>query len=95
MEEIAGTFKSVPIVEAKEKGLESKIWFKDRIVGFDDRADQIYSKEVRLTLEYISFPAYLMNYNFEIAWVNHEAEVKVFRQPVSVIRDVESRNCHR
>ena len=92
MEEIAGRFKTVPIIEAKDKGLESKIWFQDRIVGFDDRADQIYSREVRLTLDYFSFPAYLMNYNFEIAWINHEAEVKVFRQPVSVIRDVESRN---
>lgn len=92
MGEIAGRFESLPIIEAKEKGLESKIWFKDRIVGFDDRADQIYSKEVRLTLDYISFPAYLMNYNFEIAWINHEAEVKVFRQPVSVVRDVEARN---
>jgi len=92
MEDIAASFKSVPIIEAKEKGLESKIWFQDRIVGFDDGADQIYNKDVRLSLEYISFPAYLMNYNFEIAWINHEAEVKVFRQPVSVIRDVESRN---
>jgi DNA-binding transcriptional MerR regulator len=66
MEDIAASFKSVPIIEAKEKGLESKIWFQDRIVGFDDGADQIYNKDVRLTLEYISCPAYLMNYNFKL-----------------------------
>lgn len=92
MDEIAAKFKGVPIMEAKEEGIESKIWLEDRIVGLDDRADQIYSRAVRLTLEYVSFPSYLLNYNFEITWINHEAEIKVFRQPVSMIRDVESRN---
>lgn len=92
MEEIAGRFKRVPIIESKQEGVESKIWFQDRMVGLDERSDQIYSREVGVTLDYVSFPGYLLNYNFEIAWINHEAEVKVFRQPVSLIRDVESRN---
>lgn len=92
MEEIAGKFKSVPIIETKEEGTEPKVWFQDRILGFDDRADQIYSREVHLTLEYISFPAYLLNYNFEVVWINHDAEIEVFRQPVSLIREVDSRN---
>ena len=70
MEDIAGKFRSVPIIESKEEGVEPKIWFRDTIIGLEDRGGQIYGREVKLTLEYVSLPAYLLNYNFEIAWIN-------------------------
>lgn len=92
MEDIAGRFRSVPIIESKVEGVEPKIWFQDRIIGLDERVGQIYGREVKLTLEYVSFPGYLLNYNFEIAWINDEAERRVFRQGVNRIRGVESRN---
>lgn len=42
---------------------------------------------IKLTLPEISFPSYLVNYDFEILWMNHEAELKIFRQPVGAMGD--------
>jgi adenylate cyclase len=52
----------------------------------------IAEEKLRLTLEDVSFPAYLINYNFQIEWINPEAESKIFKQAVKAIEDVESRN---
>ena len=45
-----------------------------------------------LTLGDLSSPAYLLNHNFEIEWINREAELTLFAHPVSLIRDLQSRN---
>jgi DNA-binding transcriptional MerR regulator len=49
-------------------------------------------EQPELTLEAISSPAYLLNYNFEIEWINREAELTLFAQQLSLIRDLPSRN---
>jgi hypothetical protein len=45
-----------------------------------------------LTLGEISSPAYLINYDFQIEWINREAEQTLFAQQLSLIRDLPSRN---
>ncbi len=53
---------------------------------------EVSGERPELTLEDISSPAYLLNYNFEIEWINREAELTLFAQQLSLIRDLESRN---
>ena len=45
-----------------------------------------------LTLGEISCPAYLINYDFQIEWINREAERALFAQQLCLIRDLPSRN---
>ena len=48
--------------------------------------------ELLLTLQELKIPAYLVNNNFEIDWINEEAEEEVFKTPVAQIRESEGRN---
>jgi len=57
-----------------------------------DTITEVSGEQPELTLEAISSPAYLMNYNFEIEWINREAELTLFAQQLSLIRDLPSRN---
>ena len=50
---------------------------------------------LRLTLDEITTPAYLLNYQFEIEWINEAAERSIFGKPIRSIRDVELRNVFR
>jgi adenylate cyclase len=53
---------------------------------------QSSKKELRFGLEDIHAPAYLVNYNYEIEWVNAEAEEKIFHQSVKSKKTADSRN---
>lgn len=48
--------------------------------------------DLGFTLENIHTPAYLLNYKFEIEWINSEAEEKIFHQPVRVKKFADARN---
>ncbi len=50
---------------------------------------------LKLTLDEIKTPAYLLNYQFEIEWINEAAERSIFGKPIKSIRDVELRNVFR
>jgi len=49
-------------------------------------------KSLTLTINEMHIPAYLVNHNFEIEWINSEAENLIFNRVVSSITDSESRN---
>lgn len=57
-----------------------------------DTISEVSGEQPELTLEEISSPAYLINYNFEIEWINREAERTLFAQQLSLIRDLQSKN---
>jgi adenylate cyclase len=57
-----------------------------------DTITEVSGEQPELTLEEISSPAYLINYNFEIEWINREAELTLFAQQLSLNRDLPSRN---
>ncbi len=50
---------------------------------------------LHLTIDEIPCPAYLLNNNFEIDWINPLAEEKIFRRSVRTIREAENRNVFR
>ncbi|MBN1625002.1 MAG: hypothetical protein JW944_00645 [Deltaproteobacteria bacterium] len=78
--------------------------FEDEIVKVDLHRDKlppekevrsdkgIYRGKLKVTLKDISFPAYLINFDFEIAWINHEAEERLFNQKIDQFVDEESIN---
>ncbi|TRZ51857.1 adenylate/guanylate cyclase domain-containing protein [bacterium] len=53
------------------------------------------SGTLRLTINDIDCPAYLLNANFEVEWLNQNAEDNIFRQNIKSIKDVTQRNIFR
>jgi class 3 adenylate cyclase/DNA-binding transcriptional MerR regulator len=50
------------------------------------------NKDLKLSIGDLRTPAYLINHNFEIEWINREAEEFIFNKDISSIIDIESRN---
>src|SRR4030043_1605543 len=55
----------------------------------------VRANEVKLTVNDLQCPAYLINNNFEIDWINAEAEEMIFGQSVQSIKLAEGRNIFR
>jgi len=51
--------------------------------------------ELYVTIADIKSPAYLINHNFEIEWINKFAEDSIFNRNIKKIVDIESRNIFR
>jgi adenylate cyclase len=49
-------------------------------------------KPLTLTISQLDMPAYLINNNFEVEWINAEAEDQIFNRNVCSITEIESRN---
>jgi class 3 adenylate cyclase/DNA-binding transcriptional MerR regulator len=56
---------------------------------------RISDKSLRVTICDIESPAYLINRNFEVEWINQQAEDIVFGKKVRGLVDIESRNIFR
>ena len=52
----------------------------------------ISAESVKLTIDDLGYAAYMMNPNFEIEWINREAEDEIFKKDVRSIASLESRN---
>ncbi|GAB6271916.1 MAG: hypothetical protein STSR0003_17600 [Smithella sp.] len=46
----------------------------------------------KVTINDITFPAYLLNNNYEIDWINKDAENAIFREEIHTIKEPTSRN---
>jgi len=92
MGEIASRFIKIPIDESKEHETGSDILFESGVKDGRQDDEKIYDKEFRLHIEEISYPAYLLNYDFEIEWINEHAEEKILKQNVRIIVDKKLRN---
>ena len=95
MSEISKTLKNVPLPDGSvcrhtdQKSIEKdKISELERPIGFNRISDEA----IKVTLEDVNFPAYLVNQNFEIEWINGEAEDRIFKQNIRIIDELESRN---
>ncbi len=71
-------------------------------IRFDEKTENVIRDKIgtsapglSLTFEDINAPAYLLNYQFEIEWINEYAEEKIFGKKIRTIIDVESRNVFR
>jgi class 3 adenylate cyclase/DNA-binding transcriptional MerR regulator len=95
MEEIVSKMKNTAeTAEESKTGEKRKSFFDVRSermikdVGSDNRG-------LHLTLVDVQTPAYLMNYQFEIEWINEHAEKAIFGKNIRNIRDIEGRNVFR
>lgn len=50
---------------------------------------------ITVSMADLDIPAYFVNHNFEIDWINRKAETLIFNQKVSALMDIESRNLFR
>lgn len=55
----------------------------------------VSSDDLNVTIADIDSPAYLINHDFEIEWINEPAEELIFNRDIKTIVDVESRNVFR
>ncbi len=91
MEEIAKRMKDLQTDEQSTQSEKKNTIFDEKA----KRIVEISSNRLRLTLEDLHTPAYLLNYQFEIEWVNPQAEELIFGRSIRTIRDVEFRNVFR
>lgn len=56
---------------------------------------RVSDSELQVTVSNINSPAYLVNHNFEIEWINKPAEELIFNRNIKEIVDVKSRNVFR
>ena len=97
MEEIAQKFKKdSPVVEIfperrAENGPPPQPPQEDRPLPAE-KAHALTGGPLTLTIDSIDAPAYLVNHNFEIEWINAEAEELIFKRKVSAISKIDSRN---
>jgi len=95
MEEIVKKIKYSPDRGNPDTAEIKRIFFDDRIdKNFRDKLGTD-TRGLHLTLVDINTPAYLINYQFEIEWINEQAESVIFGKTVRSIRDVEYRNVFR
>ena len=65
---------------------------QDSSFDFTKSHRRVTDHDFQVTISDISSPAYLINHNFEIEWVNKAAEINIFNRNIKDIFDLESRN---
>jgi class 3 adenylate cyclase len=97
MEEIAQKFKKEsPVLEIfPERRFESAEPEPEKDLEIPSNMDTpgaISDSPLTLTIDSIDAPAYLINNSFEVEWINANAEEIVFKNNVSAINKLDSRN---
>jgi len=59
---------------------------------FDRKMSGDASKPLTVTINDITCPAYLLNYNYEIDWINEDAENTIFQRKIHNIKEPTARN---
>jgi DNA-binding transcriptional MerR regulator len=95
MEDIANRFQNLPSPEdgrLPDSGFDSEV--EEDVFNHFSNASPFFfpHQSLILTFEEVTNPAYLMNYDFQIAWINSEAEKHIFKQRISAFEDMGSRN---
>lgn len=89
--------KNMPLFQGIEKDIQENVHHA-RLSTTESTADdsrRIADPDLRLSISNIHVPAYLVNYNFEIEWVNREAEQQFFNKNIHALVEIESRNIFR
>lgn len=81
--------------QAASEGAQRRSSARPFVLDTGYRPIEIEGNSLSLTLEDITTPAYLLNYEFEIEWINEPAERIIFGKPIRSISDVELRNVFR
>ncbi len=95
-EDIAGTETAQPpssdIVEPRPETVIHTITVADTRKDAAKVAAAIKAMPLRLTIDRIPFPAYMVNYNFEITWYNEEARSELLGEFARLPPDIKDRN---
>jgi len=96
MNEIAKTLKDMPLTDESVESIcrrhtDQNSIKKDKISELErpNEFNRISDEVLKVTLKDINFPAYLINRNFEVEWVNSEAEDRIFKQDIRIIDESE------
>ena len=92
MEDITIQLKDIPIKCDDNANVESNRGERESDFTLTGSRGPVFEEPLKLTLDDIRHPAYLINYDFQVEWVNHQADGNIFWQAVSKITDRESRN---
>lgn len=98
MDEIAQKFKKdssiLEIFPEKRSEINASRPDKNLAIssGIDMPRTTIGNSRLRLSIDSIDAPAYLINHSFEIEWINSDAEELIFKNNVSDIDKLDSRN---
>jgi adenylate cyclase len=57
---------------------------KERPLVTESGPERLKPAELRLSFDEVTFPAYFLNYDFDLLWINREAEVKLFKRTVKL-----------
>ena len=94
MEEISSLFVREEVSDVPD-GVQD-IRRDDRLVGNEGSGDGVERRrtdnELQVTICDIESPAYLVNHNFEVEWINSQAEDLIFNRNVRSLVNVDSRN---
>ena len=82
-------------VEEEDIGLPARHGDRSDIRKNRRYVEGVYKGALKLTLEDIPFSAYMVNFDFEIEWINQDAEEKIINQKVGQIENGEARNIFR
>jgi len=97
MDDIAAMFKS-KVSEATSKPssqIESVFERRSPEQAHLQIQPKATENELQVTIADIKSPAYLINHNYEIEWINKQAENEIFNRNIKAIVDIESRNIFR
>jgi DNA-binding transcriptional MerR regulator len=78
--------------DVPDQPLDTDDWEAEGKEDVPEGVASVGEKALALTLEDFSFPSYLLNFNFEVVWINELAEQKIFKQSVDIIRDPGARS---
>ena len=99
MEDIAQLFQESASIEQKEEAHESTLSTLERRrqgeSSYTHTKRRVSDNELQVTIADINSPAYLVNHNFEIEWINKPAEDYIFNRNIKEIVDIKSRNIFR
>jgi class 3 adenylate cyclase/DNA-binding transcriptional MerR regulator len=100
MEDISHQFQEHAPVEKKEEfqqfspSTQNRRRSKDKSI-YTQTKRRVSDHEFQVTIADINSPAYLVNHNFEIEWINKPAEDYIFNRNIKEIVDIKSRNVFR
>jgi len=64
------------------------------IITQDEKKSEDAANSLTLTINDISCPAYLLNYKYEIDWINKDAEDSIFQKKIRNIKEPAARNIY-
>ncbi len=77
---------------ANETAPDKERRVKDRRAGSSKNIEQVPGGGLRLTLDQVTSPAYMVNTRFELEWTNEEAIDHISSLPGGLARDISERN---